>query len=231
MRVHYVQHVPFEGLGSIGPWLAAHGHGVTGTRLSEAETFPEQSQFDCLIVMGGPMGVNDDRTHRWLRAEKQFIRTAVDGGKRVLGICLGAQLIASAMGAAVSRNEVAEIGWFPITTVPNPADSVFQFPSSLEVFHWHGDTFEIPNGAKRLAESAGCLNQAFQIENRVIGLQFHLETTPASAAEIISHCRDEIQPARYVQDEDTMLGVQAERYEAINGVMADVLDYLMAPAG
>lgn len=158
MRAHYLQHVPFEGLGSIGPWLEATGYELTHTRFFESTDLPESKAIDLLVIMGGPMSVNDEERFPWLVQEKQFVREVIESGKPVLGICLGAQLIASAMGGKVFANPVKEIGWFPIHA-DNTADSaMFGFPLSETVFHWHGETFDLPPGAMRLAKSEGCEN-------------------------------------------------------------------------
>ena len=114
MRAHYFQHVPYEGLGCITGWLESRAARVTGTRFFESPRLPDPAQVDFLIIMGGPMSVNDEATLPWLRAEKRFIAETIAAGKTVLGICLGAQLIASALGARVYRNPEPEIGWFPI---------------------------------------------------------------------------------------------------------------------
>lgn len=226
MLTHYLQHVPFEGLGSIGPWLERAGHKVTGTRLYDSRALPHIDEFDLLIAMGGPMSVNDEDRFPWLAPEKQLIRHAIEQGKAVLGICLGAQLIAAAMGARVLRNREKEIGWFPVQGVPPSNRSAFCLPPSATVFHWHGETFELPAGATRIGRSDGCKNQGFQLGRSVIGLQFHLETTPASARDLITHCREELSPGRYVQSEADMLAVPVERYSAINNLMDEVLGYL-----
>lgn len=227
MRAHYLQHVPFEGLGSIEPWLQAAGYEITGTRLFDAPVFPRPDEIDLLIAMGGPMSVNDERELPWLVEEKRFVRECIAAGTPVLGVCLGAQLIASALGAKVYPNREKEIGWFPVQTVAPGQDTAFRFPPSIDVFHWHGETFDLPAGAVRLARSEGCEHQAFQIGRSVIGLQFHLETTPASAGALVSHCRHELVPARYIQAEREILDVPADRYVAINALMADVLGYLV----
>jgi GMP synthase-like glutamine amidotransferase len=146
--------------------------------------------------------------------------------KPVLGICLGAQMIASAMGARVFPNPVKEIGWFPIHAVDSIVGSLFSFPPSETVFHWHGETFDLPPGAICLARSEGCDNQAFQIAKSVIGLQFHLETTPASAAQIVSHCRDELVPSRYVQTEKEILSAGPNFYKSINHLMDNILIFI-----
>ena len=226
MRVHYLQHVPFEGLGSIETWLRAANCQITSTYLYDSAVFPNIGDFDLLIIMGGSMSVNDESRFPWLANEKQFIQTAIEADKAVLGICLGAQLIASSVGARVLPNEHKEIGWFPVDgTSPSSAD-VFQFPHELEVFHWHGETFELPDGAIRLARNNVCENQGFQLGRNVIGLQFHLETTPASAREIVANCSEELIPASYVQTEGRILDATSSQYATINAVMGDVLNYL-----
>ncbi len=228
MRAHYLQHVPFEGLGNIRPWLEAAGCEVSGTRVFESGEFPDLAALDLLVVMGGPMSVNDEADHPWLVEEKQFVRRAIEAGKAVFGVCLGAQLIASALGSRVYPNAEKEIGWFPVHRVGAGDGATFEFPPSLKVFHWHGETFDLPPGAVRLASSEGCENQAFQVGPSVIGLQFHLETTPESARQIASHCRDELVPSRYVQTEEEILSATPEDYEAIHEVMGRVLGYLTA---
>jgi len=226
MRAHYFQHVPFEGLGSIETWLEAAGYEITNTRFFEAAELPNLTKIDLLVVMGGPMSVNDEGDFPWLVSEKQFIREAINSGKTVLGICLGAQLIASAIGARVYRNHVKEIGWFPIHGMLSNNTSVFSFPPSMKVFHWHGETFDLPSGATRLAKSDGCENQAFQFGKSVIGLQFHLETTPKAAREIVANCRDELTPSKYVQSEEKILSAKPEQYQSINHLMDNVLSFL-----
>jgi len=227
MRAHFLQHVPFEGLGSIGPWLSRSGYAVSRTPFFESADLPELEALDLLIVLGGPMSANDEDRLPWLAKEKRFIRRAVEQGKPVLGICLGAQLIAGALGARVFRNPRKEIGWFPVQGMPARDGSVFPFPASLEVFHWHGETFDLPPGAVHIARSPGCENQGFQVGPSAIALQFHLETTPRSARDMVTHCRQELVPDRYVQSEARILGAAPETYRAINAWMDDVLAFLV----
>ena len=226
MRAHFLQHVPFEGPGSIEPWLKAAGFEVSCTRFFESTGLPDPAAVDLLIVMGGPMSVNDENRFPWLRVEKQFVRSVIDRGTPVLGVCLGAQLIAGSLGARVGPNPHKEIGWFPVHGVPSGDKRVFRFPSSIEAFHWHGETFDLPPGAVRIAQSEGCANQGFQLGPSVIGLQFHLETTPDSAREIVRHCRDELQPGRYVQSEGEILSALPIQYDTINGLIGEVLSFL-----
>ena len=226
MHVHVLQHVGFEGLGSIEAVLLNQGVRISYTRFFEYANLPELADIDFVIALGGPMSVNDEDKFPWLREERRFVAEAVASRKAVLGICLGAQLIARALGARVYPGTEKEIGWFPVFSEPAVADS-FVFPESTDVFHWHGETFDLPLGAVRLARSAVCQNQAFQLGRRVIGLQFHLETTPASADGIITNCADELLLQRpYVQPEQVLRAVSTAKYEAINKWMKCVLDYL-----
>ena len=229
MHVHVFQHVGFEGLGSIAQCLDARGMQTSHTRFFEDDPLPALDTVDMLIAMGGPMSVNDEAALPWLRAEKQFVRDAIARNIPVLGVCLGAQLIASALGARVFRNPAKEIGWFPIHRVSAP-EPAFRFPPESLVFHWHGETFDLPEGAVRLASSAGCENQAFQLKDNVIGLQFHLETTAESALALVEQCRDELVPGPYVQSEQELRAIPASSYQAANGLMIDVLAYLTRPA-
>lgn len=229
MKVQVLQHVPFEGPGSMAAWLAARKLEVGCTRLYAGDPLPRARQIDALIALGGPMSVNDESRLAWLRPEKQLVRDAVARGIPVLGICLGAQLIASALGARVYPGAAKEIGWFPVQGLPPAAPGArgFRFPPECLAFHWHGETFDLPPGAVRLASSAACENQAFQLGQRVLALQFHLETTPASAAALIEHCRGELTPGPWVQTEDALRAAPASRYTAINRLMDRVLGYLL----
>jgi len=227
MRAHCLQHVEFEGLGSIANWLTNGGYEITRTRFFDREELPDPEAIDLIIVMGGPMSVNDEAELPWLVAEKRFIREAIASAVPVLGVCLGAQLIAAAVGARVYRNSVKEIGWFPVYGIPANDSSVFQFPPQVKVFHWHGETFDLPQGAIRIAKGDKCENQAFQLGRSVIGLQFHLETTPQTAIELVSNCGNELTPSPSVQTAEEILRAGPDRYGAIHHLMDDVLSFLV----
>lgn len=231
MRAHYLQHVPFEGLGSIESWLQVAGYQISSTQFFNSEHLPEIEDIHFLIVLGGPMSVNDEAQHPWLVKEKEFIKRCIEAEKSVLGICLGAQLIASSMGSKVFPNSAKEIGWLPVEAVQSESTSVFRFPNETVVFHWHGETFSLPPSAVQLAKSKGCENQAFQIGKKVIGLQFHLETTPASAQAIVENCRDELVEGAYIQPASEILSITDERYSSINTLMGSILGYLHASNG
>jgi GMP synthase (glutamine-hydrolysing) len=210
MKIHWIQHVSFEGLGSIAPWLAENGHEVTCTRLWDGEKFPSIGTVDGLIVMGGPMGVYDEAIYPWLAAEKVFIKQMIDQNKSVLGICLGAQLIADVLGsrlrqgsggqAMVWKNEQKEIGFYRLRRHKFPMlGKPPLLPERFTAFHWHGDTFGIPEGAVRLASSEATENQAFLFKDNVLALQFHLETTEESLLSLYENAKAEIVDAPFIQ--------------------------------
>ena len=200
MRADVLQHVDFEGAGTIVPWLSAAGYEVSVTRLDLGEGLPKVSSVDFLVVMGGPMSVNDEAGHHWLSAELDFVRHCLRKGTRILGVCLGAQLLAKAVGAAVYPNAEPEIGWFPIEPVDaSRGGDVFRFSSTADVVYWHGETFDLPAGAVHLARSQACEHQAFQLGTSAVGLQFHIETTPDLVDGLIAHGRHELRSRPCVQ--------------------------------
>ncbi len=226
MRIRYFQHVPFEDPGEIFSWGDDRGHRFEGVRLFSGERPPESDDFDMLLVMGGPMSVHDEKAYLWLREEKQAIARAVAGGKKVLGICLGAQLIAEVLGAEVRKNDYREIGWFPVSASEEAVDSpVFSvLPASYEAFHWHGEMFEIPPEAVRTASSAACANQAFEYDGgRVVGLQFHLEASEVSVNRLVENCRDEMVADTWVQNEQQILH-DSRDYDLLHHNMYSLLD-------
>jgi GMP synthase-like glutamine amidotransferase len=179
MRIHFLQHHPLVLPGCISEWALSSYCTMAVTRMYQSEPLPRVSEFDWLVVMGGLMGAYEDAKYPWLVKEKQLIKRAIEKGKTVIGICLGAQLIANVLGAHVYPNKEKEIGWFPIELTDEGRSSpvTWFLPKRLTVLHWHGDAFDLPQGAVHLAWSEACRNQAFVYGERVIGLQFHMEIT------------------------------------------------------
>lgn len=205
-RIHWLQHVPFEGLGYFASLCDAMAIELSVTRLYENEVCPLVADFDLLIVMGGPMNIDDHLTYPWLIHEKVFIRQVIDANKAVLGICLGAQLIASVLGAKVTPNDQKEIGWWPVQTEPklsNELNSIF--PSTFVPFHWHGDTFELAEHCIKLQSSQACANQSFLFKDNVIGLQYHIEMMPDAIESLCLHCADELIEAPFIQLSEAMM--------------------------
>ena len=228
MRIHSLQHVAFEDLGSILHDITCQGHELTTTHWYQGEQAPALNTFDMLIVMGGPMGVYDEAQYPWLSAEKIFLSDCIAAGKKIIGICLGAQLIACVLGAKVQRNTHREIGWFPLTidstAIHHPIAQILQ--ECAEVFHWHGDTFALPEGAVLIARSEACAHQAFILNQQIYAFQFHLETTKASAAALIQHCTEDLDTSTYVQSAEEILG-DAEKFTAINLAMQKILKVIL----
>jgi GMP synthase-like glutamine amidotransferase/putative methionine-R-sulfoxide reductase with GAF domain len=190
LKIHYLQHVAFEGPGAIAAWAKSRHHALVGTSLFRGEQLPSAQEFDLLIVMGGPMSVRDDKEYCWLKDEMKLIDETLHAGKKVLGVCLGAQLLAHVLGSRVYPAREKEIGWFPVRMRPEAKLSrrTECMPDSFLTFHWHGETFDLPTGATHLAETTVCPNQAFEHGGQAIGLQFHLEVTPDIVRELVRNC-------------------------------------------
>ncbi|GAB6127289.1 type 1 glutamine amidotransferase [Humidesulfovibrio idahonensis] len=233
MRLHGLRHESFEKEGEIAVWAKEHGHTLTHTDLWNGETLPGLDTFDFLIVMGGPMNIYEEDKFPWLAAEKRFLKASAEAGKRILGVCLGAQLLSDVLGGKVTKG-TREIGWHQVAAGPDAAKSrVFAgLPQSYDAFHWHGDTFAIPPGALWVAKSAACAHQAFAAcDDRVVGLQFHLETNAASLAALATGCADEItvDPVRYpyVQSAADMTA-RPERLAVLRELLNHILDNMAA---
>jgi GMP synthase-like glutamine amidotransferase len=210
MKIRYLQHEEFEDPGTILEWAAERGHGACGTMLYKGEDLPSAGSFDMLVVMGGSMSVSDEGRYPWLASEKKLIKDAIREGKAVLGICLGAQLMASALGARVFKNPCREIGWFPVTLSPKGADSgLFAgWPLMFQAFHWHNETFDLPVDAVCCASSKACRNQAFVYGRRAVALQFHVESTAHGIQRLLTECKNDmaggglyVQPADHIMEQ------------------------------
>ena len=224
MHIHYLTHVPFEGLGSMENIFVSGGHRLSNTCFYLDQPLPPVDGFDALVVMGGPMSVNEEARYPWLRKEKDFIYQALMREVPVLGVCLGAQLIAAVLGASVVKNAHEEIGWYPVRLARERiADGPMQnLPDSFDALHWHGDTFSIPSGAHHFISSEGCANQAFAYGNNVVGLQFHLEMLPSHVQAVYRECGRPDLTGPYIQGEHEMLA-PADKFRRAQTILEEFL--------
>lgn len=218
-------HVSFEEPGAIQQWALANGHSLTGTKTYLGEKLPSVNDFDLLVVMGGPQSVNELDRYSYLRDEIALVQTTIAHNKPILGVCLGAQIIAKALGAEVQKSPHKEIGVFPLElTHEGTQDPVFgQFPQSFDTFHWHGEMVNLPQGAVLLAQSAGCPHQIFRYGDNVYGVQCHFELTQPLIIKALPHMVKELVPDTYIQMPEQFL--QAD-FSAINQKIHALLDFL-----
>ena len=223
MESYIFQHVAFEGSGAILPYLESLGHHVHLVRLYADEELPQAADVDFAVLLGGPMSALDESEYPFLAKEKQFCREMFAANKPLLGICLGAQILANAFFAPIRQNPEKEIGWFPV---------VFENGFSINVFHWHGETFDIPEYAESIAYSEACRNQGFKM-GRSLGLQFHLETTAESLNSLLENCAEELETAlsakaKYVQSKSQILETAKTALPELNAAMTELLDAMLA---
>ncbi len=225
MRIHYLQHVPFEGPGYIEAWARERGHDLSSTPLYNGTPPPAPDRYDWLIILGGTMSIHDEDEHPWLVMEKSYIRQVIESDKPTLGICLGAQHLAEALGARVYRSREPEVGWFPVERVEGGAQSRFYRLLSPEIvtLHWHGETFDLPDGAIRLARSAVCENQAFSWGDSVLALQYHPEATVELVRSLSVHGPENPEVRRWVQGAGEILA-HPEHFESNHVEMTRILD-------
>jgi GMP synthase (glutamine-hydrolysing) len=224
MHIHYLKHVPFEGLGSMENMFVERGCHLSRTCMYEDQSLPSIHEIDALVVMGGPMGVGDDDEYPWLTLEKEFIESVIKREVPVLGICLGAQLIANVLGAKVTKNAHEEIGWFSVKRTKGLIDSrVENLPISFDALHWHRDTFDIPEGASNFMTSEACANQGFAYGESTLALQFHLEMLPSNVQAIYQECGNPEKSGSYVHGLEEML-VPAEKYQQAVKILEDFLE-------
>jgi GMP synthase-like glutamine amidotransferase len=226
VRVHYLRHVSFEGPGAIADWARARGHSLSGTSLHKGEPLPSPDDFDLLVVMGGPMSVHDEREYPWLVHEKALVARSLKAEKKVLGICLGAQILANVLGSRVYKSREKEIGWFPVQLRPEARRSprTRSWPESFTPFHWHGETFDLPTGSIHLAGTDNCPNQAFEYGS-ALGIQFHLEMTPEGARDLIGAGRRELVDGPFIQSEEEVSGIETQ-FAAMKPLLFELLDQM-----
>lgn len=207
MHIHSFQHDHFEDLGFIGEWAANQNFTTSVTRLDLKPEFPSHNEYDWLIILGGKMGVNDFEAFPWLHEEISYINQAIRKGKTVIGICLGSQLIAAALGSKVYKNTEPEIGFWPVSFHKHTQDDgIFKhFPAELKLMHVHFDIFDLPKGATAMASSEVTPCQAFRFGNNVFAFQFHFEISSKNAKNFIQEITPEIVPGKHVQYPSAMV--------------------------
>lgn len=212
MRVHALFHSRLEPLGAIAQWVRRHEFTLTSSHSWMGETIPDPSEFDILIILGGPQTPKDKAQFPFLQHEIDIIKAACAQNKIVLGICLGAQLLCEAFEMNTQASPSKEFGYFPVTlTEAGRADPLFaDFPETFSVMHWHNDMPELPEGAVLLAGSQGCPNQAIRFADRVYGLQFHMEFTHPILQVLLRSCHNDLIPGPYTQSPDEMIATDLD---------------------
>ena len=224
MKAHILQHAEWETIGRIDEWLNKVNIEYSTTHLYKGDKLPKH-KVDLLIIMGGPMGIFEDENYPWLKEEREFVKKHVNSNSLVLGICLGSQFIADSLDARVYAGKEKEIGFFDINKVNNhPITS--NIPNTINVFHWHGDTFDTPKEAINLFNSELTSDQGFIYDNRVLALQFHIEVGQKEIDEFVYNGIDEIVPANYVQHKDDILNLKSDLSKS-NSYLFDILDNLL----
>ncbi|CAN5816149.1 type 1 glutamine amidotransferase [soil metagenome] len=214
-----VQHIGIEGPGIIADWVRERGGSIATTHLYAGDSLPDLSAVDFLILMGGPMNIYQDRDYPWLRTERAWIKDFLATGRPAVGICLGAQFLADALGGRVTQNPVVEIGWAPVHFSAEGRERFPFLPASQEVIHWHGDTFELPIGSIRLGSSDRCANQGFLYNDRVLGLQFHPEMNREDLTRLV-------EAEALVPNGEDMLARPDKAYTSAQDLLQQMLDGL-----
>lgn len=232
MKLHMVQHESFEAPAAIEEWARRRGHAVSYSKVYRGDKLPSSvDDFDFLVVMGGPQcpaTTPQECPHYNAKAEMELIRKAVDGGKYVLGVCLGAQLIGEALGAPFDHSPSREIGVYEVTlTGAGEVDPIFStFPKKFMVGHWHGDMPGLTRDSQVLAYSEGCPRQIVRYTPRVYGFQCHFEFTPAAIEGMIEACSEELENYKswpFIEDAETL---RSHDYSEMNSYLYRFLDYI-----
>jgi len=215
MRILFLQHDPLDGPGTLIEWAQSRGHSFEIFLICQEQSLPALTSFDLLVSLGGPMGAYEEQKHPWLTHEKDFLRDAVAAGKKILGLCLGCQLLADALGGRAFRHTLKEFGWQPIELTAEGCewfslDGLHNHKEgSFLAFQWHGDTYSLPPGGIQLARNAAAEQQAFLIRgslgNPVLGLQFHLEWTEQMMRDALAEPGVAPPPSPFVQTPEEIL--------------------------
>jgi GMP synthase-like glutamine amidotransferase len=227
MILHCIRHVAYEGPGFIEDWARENRIALTETIMTVSPTFPAKDTFDGLIIMGGPMSVYDIKSYPWLIQEKKFIRETIARHTKVLGICLGAQLVSDVLGGRVYPNTAHEIGWFPVSKefILHSWFPDFDDQDAMAVFHWHGDTFDLPRKSIHLFSSEASRNQAFLYDDHVLAIQFHPEMKEDIIRSLIDQAGHDIKRGRFTQTGPEMLAGFTRHGIRSKNMLYTLLDY------
>lgn len=237
-NVHYFQHIEGEDLGSCEEYLIQHYRAkITTTAfyalppntVLEFDALPEIEDVDLLIVMGGTMSANDEKVFPWLRTEIAWIKDYINAGKPIIGLCLGAQLIAKSLGATVKTNPEKERGWRDVYATSPKSSDCFAIPQTIRVLQWHSETFTLPEHAIHLAQNEVCQNQIFQYHKNVIGFQFHPEVTTTTLQMFFDSLHEDIAKYQgpFVEPIEKTLNVAPEQYHAGQTLLNRAIDYVI----
>lgn len=205
MKLLVIQHSAADRAAAIGPYLDQQQHEVKTVRIDQQDAIPTTVEADVLMTFGGAASLTSGTPPPWVEPEQDLLRRYVESGRRVLGICFGAQLLASALGAPVRRNDEPEVGWHQVRQVEGGSKVVEAMSTSMTVLQWHQDTFGIPAGASRIFESEVCQNQGFCLADRVFGLQFHLEADARTVQSFVAVSKKRELESRFVQTREEIL--------------------------
>lgn len=226
MKIHCLVHLEFETLGNIREWACSKGYSISVSMPSANSFFPQPDDFDLLIIMGGLMSVYQEAEYQWLKNEKEYVKAVIGCGKAVYGVCFGAQMLSEILGGTVSKNKFREIGWHKVRSlaVIHEDSTLFHVPYDLIAFHWHGDTFTLPEGARRLFESEACMEQGFIYGGNVLAVQFHPEVDEGCVENLILNCSSDLIGGKYIQSEYYIRG-RTDLIKSSSDLMFAILDW------
>jgi GMP synthase-like glutamine amidotransferase len=226
LPVLIVQHAPHEHPAAIRRALETQGLLIQWLHPYRGDAYPQLSEIAGMISLGGPMSANDEEIHSWIRPEIQLIQACAEAGKPTVGICLGGQMMARALGGSVEAHETQEVGWFPVEVLSSGRkDPVMGAAGEMPtVYHWHGDTFHLPPGAELLAKSRICPRQAYKVSDKIYGFQFHPEADHQLVLEwlALSGVEDEIADTQKAFGTDSVQDAETQRNIAMKGEKASL---------
>jgi GMP synthase (glutamine-hydrolysing) len=233
MIIWVLEHVPYETPQRLGAELERRGYALRFTRIHKGDPFPSPENLDLLMIMGGPMGTYEEDLYPWLKEEKRFIREVIAAGKKILGIRLGTQLLAECLGGRVYPHTCREIGWWPVELTPEGRrfQPFAHFPERFFVFHWHGDTYDLPPHCFHLARSEACPQQAFVTEDgRIVGLQFHLEMAEEGISTLLEKT-GLLGEGKFIQQKDELISSSSSLIKDNERYLNLFLDNFLADGG